>query len=101
MCKPGLVAQSVIQAVGWRFVDGFKGRAGPVATLVPEKGDRVSGPYLSYYQATTPGRWRCRKTEARRVSLQVEPQISSLGGQGRGFESREEFSEAFFSSIPR
>ena len=46
---PGLVAQSVIQAVGWRFVDGFKGRAGPVATLVPEKGDRVSGPYLSYY----------------------------------------------------
>ena len=55
--KPRLVAQSVTQAVGQRLMDGFKGWAGAVATLLLEKGDRESVPFLSYHKATLPGLW--------------------------------------------
>ena len=55
--QPGLVAQSVTQAVGRRLMDGFQGWAGAVATLLLEKGDRCGVPYLSYHKATLPGRW--------------------------------------------
>ena len=48
-------------------MDGFKGWAGAVAALLPEKGNQESVPYLSYHKATTPGRWRSQKSEARRV----------------------------------
>jgi hypothetical protein len=60
-CKTGLTSGAVLS----RWIQGW---AGPVATLVPEKGDSLSGPYLSYYTATTPGHWKCRKTGVRRVA---------------------------------
>ena len=90
--QPGLVAQSVTQAVGRRLMDGFKGWAGAVATLLPEKGDRESVPYLSYHKATTPGRWRSQKTEARSIACKCSYKSPSAEtwAQGRGFESRED-----------
>jgi hypothetical protein len=44
-------------------MDGFKGWDGAVATLLPDKGDRISVPYLSYHEATLPGRWKAGKLE--------------------------------------
>ena len=44
-------------------MDGFQGWAGVVATLLPDKDDRISGPYLSYHKATLPGRWKAGKLE--------------------------------------
>ena len=44
-------------------MDGFQGWAGVVATLLPDKGDRISGPHLSYYKATFQGAENAGKLE--------------------------------------
>ena len=64
-------------------MDGFQGWAGVVATLLPDKGDRISGPNLSYYKATFQGAEICRKTGARSVALQVQPQIYAWSARSR------------------
>ncbi len=59
-----------------------KVRGGLVATLVPKRQQHMLAPTYPTTQQLYQG-GGCRKTEARRVALQVELQIS-LGAQGRG-----------------
>ena len=52
-------------------------------------GDRHKAPERFYHLATIPGRWNSRNDEARGVGRKWSHK-SSLGSQGRGFDSRED-----------
>ena len=100
---PGSLATSCNPSSGAVLCEWIQGRAGPVATLVPEKGDCISKLYLSYHisystRAEDAGR---PKPEESLCKCSHESSWRTLGVQGRGFESRSDRSdrEDFFVTL--